>query len=92
MSRGSKSRSFERRRNKTIPTHHHADVLLHLVVDGAVEHDVHELVEAAERARDGAVGVEGDCFFFLLLLFVVEVQKRMRDEIKGRNKIVFVLS
>ena len=46
-------------------SHHHPDVLLHLVVNGAVEYDVHELVEAAERARDGAVGVQGDCIFFL---------------------------
>ena len=44
-------------------SHHHPDVLLHLVVDGAVEHDVHELVEAAERARDGAVGIQRDCVF-----------------------------
>lgn len=41
-------------------SHHHADVLLHLVVNGAVEHNVHKLVEAAEGARDGTVGVEGD--------------------------------
>ena len=52
-------------------THHHPDVLLHPVVDGAIEHYVHELVEAAECARDGAVGVESDCgeFFFRGVFF-----------------------
>lgn len=50
--------------------HHHPDVLLELCVDGAVQHEVHELVKPPQGAGDVAVGVEGDLFW--LCCFVVE--------------------
>ena len=41
--------------------HHHAQVCLELLVHGVVQHNVHELVEAAQHARHVAVGVQLDC-------------------------------
>ena len=74
--RGRKRRKKNKTKDPSSSAHHHPDVLLHLVVHGAVEHDVHELVEAAQRARDGAVGVEGDCgCFFVCFEYLKEEEE-----------------
>lgn len=45
----------------TWAAHHHANVDLHLLVNSIVQHNVHELIEAAQHARYVAVGVQLNC-------------------------------